>query len=62
MSSCSKDYVAFLRSLARNNNREWFHANKKRYETSVKEPFHDFVEEMIHRVGALDSPRAAARR
>jgi uncharacterized protein (TIGR02453 family) len=54
MSSFSKDYVAFLRSLARNNNREWFHANKKRYETSVKEPFHDFVEEMIHRVGALD--------
>lgn len=54
MAPFTKDYLAFLRSLTRNNNREWFNANKTRYEKSVKEPFFDFVEEMIHRVGAID--------
>ena len=29
----------FLRALARNNNREWFHAHKPDYETHVREPF-----------------------
>jgi uncharacterized protein (TIGR02453 family) len=29
----------FLRSLARNNNREWFHAHKDGYETHVRAPF-----------------------
>jgi uncharacterized protein (TIGR02453 family) len=50
----SKDYLTFLRALDRNNNREWFKANKARFEQSVKAPFTDFVDEIIHRVGALD--------
>ena len=29
----------FLRSLARNNNREWFHAHKSAYEEHVRGPF-----------------------
>jgi len=29
----------FLRSLEKNNNREWFHAHKDQYETHVREPF-----------------------
>jgi len=29
----------FLRSLARNNSREWFHAHKADYETHVRAPF-----------------------
>jgi uncharacterized protein (TIGR02453 family) len=29
----------FLRELARNNNREWFAANKARYETTTRDPF-----------------------
>lgn len=36
------DTFAFLRELKRNNNREWFNANKDRYEESVKEPFLQF--------------------
>ncbi len=55
MAHFTKDYLAFLRGLARNNTREWFHANKARYESAVKVPFRDFVEEMIHRVSAIDS-------
>lgn len=31
--------LKFLRSLARNNSREWFHAHKADYETHVRAPF-----------------------
>lgn len=48
------DYNDFLKELAANNNREWFHENKKRYEKSVKEPFKMFVEELIERVSKID--------
>jgi uncharacterized protein (TIGR02453 family) len=40
------DLFGFLRELAKNNNREWFTANKARYEKSVLEPAVRFVEEM----------------
>ena len=33
----------FLRDLGRNNDREWFQANKSRYEETVKEPAMRFV-------------------
>lgn len=39
----------FLRDLKRNNNREWFTANKARYETELKEPCLRFI-------AALDAP------
>jgi uncharacterized protein (TIGR02453 family) len=35
----------FLRQLARNNNRDWFNANKQRYEQDVKRPALRFIEE-----------------
>jgi uncharacterized protein (TIGR02453 family) len=35
--------LAFLRELRRNNDREWFAANKQRYERSVREPMLQFV-------------------
>lgn len=34
---------AFLKSLAENNGREWFQANKRRYEEEVKEPAQRFI-------------------
>ena len=34
---------AFLRELKRHNDREWFAANKARYERSVKEPLLQFI-------------------
>jgi uncharacterized protein (TIGR02453 family) len=34
----------FLRQLAKNNNRDWFQANKARYETDVREPALAFIE------------------
>jgi uncharacterized protein (TIGR02453 family) len=45
-----KDLIAFLMELKANNTKEWFTENKKRYEKSVKEPFNDFVAEMISRI------------
>jgi len=33
------DSFRFLRELARNNNREWFAANKARYEKTTRDPF-----------------------
>lgn len=48
------DFNRFFKDLAKNNNKEWFDANRKRYEASVKLPFEAFVGEVIERVGKLD--------
>lgn len=43
----STDYVAFFKELQKNNTKEWFQENRKRYETSVKDPFKAFTAAMI---------------
>lgn len=48
------DFVDFFKDLAANNHKEWFHANKKRYETSVKKPFSAFVEVLIAEIQKHD--------
>ena len=50
MAYFDQDFLTFLKDLSANNNRDWFQANKKRYEESVKEPFTAFVGEMIVRM------------
>ena len=32
------EFFRFLRELKTNNNREWFNANKQRYEKEVRDP------------------------
>ena len=54
MSYFTKDFLGFLNELAANNEREWFKANKKRFDESVKAPFEAFVGEMIDRLSADD--------
>jgi len=44
------DFLQFYRDLAANNDREWFHANKSRYEESVKLPFEGLVSVLIDRM------------
>lgn len=39
--------IDFLRDLQQNNNRDWYHTHKKRYEKACKEPFKAFVAELI---------------
>ena len=45
------DSFRFLRELARNNNREWFAANKARYEKTTRDPF-------LRLIGDLAEPLA----
>ena len=49
-----EDFLTFFRELAGNNHKEWFHANKLRYERKVKDPFYAFVGEMIERIHRED--------
>lgn len=46
----TQEFLSFLADLKDNNNREWFHENKKRYETAVKKPFEQFVAGLIERL------------
>ena len=55
MSYFTKDLFKFFNDLEKNNSREWFNENKKRYEDSVKKPFHDFIQDAINIV-ATDDP------
>lgn len=37
----------FLDDLSRNNDRDWFHANKQRYEQDVREPALELIEQLV---------------
>jgi uncharacterized protein (TIGR02453 family) len=50
----ASDAVEFFRELELNNNKEWFAANKTRYQRSVQVPMETFAAEMISRVKHLD--------
>ncbi len=43
----------FLRELKRNNRRDWFHANKRRYEEEVKEPALRFITDFAPHLGKI---------
>lgn len=45
-----KEFLIFFEDLSQNNNREWFLENKSRYETFVKKPFEEFIQDMIYRI------------
>lgn len=47
------DLLEFLRELARNNNKEWFTANKSRYQQLLS-LWNQFCEELIHEMGQYD--------
>ena len=44
-----KELFTFIRQLKKNNNREWFHANKDRYREFVVAPMCDFIQAMAYR-------------
>jgi uncharacterized protein (TIGR02453 family) len=44
---------AFLRELADNNNREWFTANRGRYDAFVRDPALDFVNDFAPRLATI---------
>lgn len=46
----SKETLNFLSELEQNNNRDWFHGNKKSYEKFVKTPLKEFAQRLIDEV------------
>ena len=49
----------FLRQLKRNNNRDWFAANKKRYEEVVRDPMIQFIKDFAPKLKKI-SPQFVA--
>ena len=45
--------TGFLKEISKNNNREWYHANKDKY-TRAKADFENFVNIAIHEIGKFD--------
>lgn len=56
--SFGPELFSFLADLRANNNREWFAANKNRYEEHVLEPALDFINAFAPR---LETHSSAAR-
>lgn len=50
MAYFDKNFTNFFKQLSANNTSAWFNENRKAYDTSVKAPFKEFVDEMISRI------------
>ncbi len=50
----TKDFTDFFKELAGNNHKDWFDDNRKRYHTSVKEPFEAFVSDVVSAAQKID--------
>ena len=50
----SSDFIRFFKDLSQNNNRDWFHSQKKRYENSIKNPFSLFITDLISEVNKYE--------
>lgn len=49
-----KQIIDFLTELKENNNRDWFLANKKRYD-KLKKEYQDFIQELIAEISKFDA-------
>ncbi len=54
MAFFNQDFLAFFKELAANNHKDWFDANRSRYEENVREPFKAFVQHMIDEIAKKD--------
>ena len=50
----TKEYIKFFKELEKNNSKEWFHDNKKRYENHVRNPMIAFIEDLIIEMNKID--------
>ncbi len=55
MTYFTPEYLDFFKTLAANNHKEWFDANRKTYIKEVKDPFAHFVDDLIHETSKIDS-------
>ena len=54
MAYFSEDFVKFFEELEKNNHKEWFDVNRKRYEKEIKKPFKEFVGDLIIAIQNFD--------
>jgi uncharacterized protein (TIGR02453 family) len=54
MSYFTPEFELFFAELSQNNHKEWFDANKKRYEEHVKQPFKKLMQEVLNRIQEAD--------
>jgi uncharacterized protein (TIGR02453 family) len=50
MAYFTQAFNQFFKNLAKNNSKEWFHTHKKTYLKEVKNPFYNFLEDLIARI------------
>lgn len=55
----TKDTFAFLTDLAANNSKDWFDANRDRYEAHWRAPALAFIDQVADGMGSLDPPHEA---
>ena len=60
--SFSPQLFAFLRDLKKHNEREWFNANKSRYEDDLREPALAFIEDVGYRLPEVAPQLTADKR
>lgn len=48
------EFTTFFKELEKNNHKEWFDVNRKRYHEHVKEPFDQLVKDLLVEVGRVD--------
>ena len=53
MAYFDKDYLDFFSELEKNNSKEWFDENRKRYEKSIKRPFKVFMQALAKELSPL---------
>ncbi len=56
MTYFTADFLEFFKELAGNNHKDWFDANRKRYEKEVKDPFKAFVGDLIGHLRGMHEP------
>ncbi len=56
------EFFTFFRELKANNNRDWFEANKKRYETQVRQPLLAFISDFGLRLAEISAHYVADAR
>jgi len=54
MNPLTPEFIKFFIDLSRNNHKDWFDANRKRYESHVKKPFAEFTKAVIDEMKKLD--------
>ena len=54
MAYFNRGYTDFFQQLSKNNSKRWFAENRKWYELAVREPFKDFLDELLPNIKELD--------